>query len=211
MVSYAQHSMVKGNYSMGERHSSMAMWLGGILLALVLIVISTRAGGGMNSAALQQRFAPRPTDPNAPTEQPLQLPQVDLPSLPPAVQQVLTAMRERLAGGQAVPALTPIATGVRANVEVAQIKRVGDHLQISGKVTNSSTAALSIPPGAFSFRDSRGVAYATSGSGGATLQPGQSTSFDLGVPLPDGRGLTLILVLPPDPPLEQVLVVETRQ
>jgi hypothetical protein len=30
------------------------------------------------------------------------------------------------------------------------------------------------------------------------------------VPLPDGRGLTLVLTIPPDPPLEQVLVVEAK-
>jgi hypothetical protein len=67
-----------------------------------------------------------------------------------------------------------------------------------------------VPPSAFSFRDSAGISYATAGSGGTTLQPGQSTPFDLGVPLPGERGLSLIVSLPPDPPLQQVLVVETK-
>ncbi|HRC75797.1 MAG TPA: hypothetical protein PLO33_08960, partial [Kouleothrix sp.] len=67
---------------MGESRNTLVIWLGGVLLALLLIVISSRAGGGPNNAALQQRFAPRPTDPNAPTAQPFELPQVHLPSLP---------------------------------------------------------------------------------------------------------------------------------
>jgi hypothetical protein len=109
-----------------------------------------------------------------------------------------------------VPALTPVASGARARVEIAEVRRSGDHIQIRGSVVNASDAPLSIPPGAFSFRDSGGVSYSTSGSGGVTLAPGQSTTLDLGVPLPTERGLTLILTIPPDPPLEQVLVVEAR-
>ena len=60
------------------------------------------------------------------------------------------------------------------------------------------------------FRDSAGVGYSTGGSAAVTLAAGQTTTLDLGVPLPDGRGLTLILTIPPDPPLEQVLVVEAK-
>ncbi|KPV50861.1 hypothetical protein SE17_24485 [Kouleothrix aurantiaca] len=193
---------------MGENQNTTLMWLGGVVIALLLIVISTRAGGGLNNPVLIQKFAPRPTDPNAPPDSSFQLPQVNLPSLPPAIQQQVTSLRDRLLGGQAVPALTPVATGPRARVQVGQVKRSGDHLQINGTVTNISSAALTIPPGAFSFRDSRGISYATTTSGGTTLQPNQSTSFDLGVPVSSDRGLTLVLMLPPDPPLEQILVIE---
>ncbi|HNP85105.1 MAG TPA: hypothetical protein PKK78_03140 [Kouleothrix sp.] len=195
---------------MGDNRNALTMWLGGILLALVLIVISTRAGSGFNNAALSQRFIPRPTDPNAPTSESFQLPQVNLPSLPPALQQQITSLRDRLIGGQAVPALTPIASGPRARVEVTQIKRSGDHVQISGSITNITSAVLTIPPGAFTFRDSRGVTYATTTSGGTTLQANQSTSFDLGVPVDAAHGLTLILTLPPDAPLQQTLLVEPQ-
>ncbi len=195
---------------MGDNRNALTMWLGGILLALVLIVISTRAGSGFNNAALSQRFIPRPTDPNAPTSESFQLPQVNLPSLPPALQQQITSLRDRLIGGQAVPALTPIASGPRARVEVTQIKRSGDHVQISGSITNITSAALTIPPGAFTFRDSRGITYATTTSGGTTLQANQSTSFDLGVPVDAAHGLTLILTLPPDAPLQQTLLVEPQ-
>jgi hypothetical protein len=195
---------------MGDNRNTLTMWLGGVLLALLLIVISTRAGGGFNNAALSQRFIPHPTDPNAPTSESFQLPQVNLPSLPPALQQQITSLRDRLIGGQAVPALTPVASGPRARVEVTQIKRSGDHVQISGNITNSTSAALTVPPGAFTFRDSRGITYATTTSGGTTLQANQSTSFDLGVPVDAAHGLTLILTLPPDPPLQQTLLVEPQ-
>ena len=79
---------------MRDNRNMLPMWLGGLLLALVLIVISNRAGGGINNPALMQRFAPRPTDPNAPTAQPYQLPRVSLPSLPPGVQRAVTSLRE---------------------------------------------------------------------------------------------------------------------
>jgi hypothetical protein len=194
---------------MRDNRSTLPMWVGGLLLALALIVISNRAGG-VNNPALIQRFAPRPTDPNAPTAQPYQLPRVSLPNLPPAVQRAVTSLRDRLAGGEAIPALTPVASGPRVRVEVGEVKRTGEHIQVRGKIVNITDAPLAIPPGAFSFRDSRGVMYATVGSGGTTLQAGQSTSFDLGVPLPPDLGLTLILTIAPDQPLEQILVVETK-
>ena len=196
---------------MRDDQNSLPMLLGGILLALVLILISTRGGAGLNNPVLIQQFAPKPTDPSAPTAQPFQLPQIHLPSLPPALQQTYAKLRDRFASGQAVPALTPIARGPRVRVDVDEVRRVGDRAQVHGKVTNISDAPIEIPPGAFSFRDSGGVTYATSGSGSATLQPQQSTSLDLSIPLPANRGLTLIVTVPPDQPLEQTLVVETSQ
>jgi hypothetical protein len=193
-----------------DEQNRFPIWLGGILLGLMLILISTRGGGSFDNPALTQRFAPRPTDPNAPTAQSFQLPQVNLPDLPPEMRRTLTNLRDRLAGGEAVPALTPVATGPRLRIEVQEIKRSGDRLKVIGSVSNIADRPVTIPPGAFAFRDSAGVNYATTGTGGATLQSGASTSFDLSVPLPADRGLALIVSVPPDPPLEQVLVVETK-
>jgi hypothetical protein len=195
---------------MYDRDRKIPMWMGGILLALVLILLSNRSSGGLTNPVLIGRFAPQPTDPSAPTAQPFQLPQVHLPSLPPAVQDTVIKLRDRLAGGGAIPALTPIASGPRARVNVDEVRRAGDQVQIKGSVVNLSDASLTIPPGAFAFRDSAGVSYSTGGSAAVTLASGQSTTLDLGVPLPNGRGLTLILTIPPDPPLEQVLVVEAK-
>jgi hypothetical protein len=190
---------------MRDDRPTFPIWIGGILLALILILISTR-GGGVNTPALTRRFAP---DPHAPTAQPFQLPQISLPGLPEGMRRTLTGLRDRFASGQAVPALTPVASGPRLRVEVREVKRSGQQVTISGAVTNISGAVLAIPLGAFAFRDSAGTTYAASGAG-TTLQPGQSTALDLAVPLPAGRGLTLVVTLPPDPPLEQVLVVETK-
>lgn len=181
--------------------------LGGILLALILILISMPAGR-VGNPALIQHFAPRPTDPSAPTMQPFQLPQVHLPDLPIDMRRTLTSLRDRFTNGQRVPALTPVASGPRMRVEVQDVQRSGDRVQVTGSVANTSGAALEIPSGAFSFRDSAGITYATSAAS-TTLQPGQSTPIDLAVPLPPGRGLTLVVTLPPDPPIEQVLVVAT--
>jgi hypothetical protein len=190
---------------MRDNRPNLPAWIGGILLALALIVISTR-GGGVNSAVLIRRFAP---DPNAPTWAPLQLPKIDLSSLPEGVRQTVGSLRDRFAGGEAVPALTPIASGPRLRVEVREVARGGEQVRVSGTVSNISAAALELPIDAFVFRDSAGVTYAASGRG-ATLQPGQSTTLDLTVPLPEGRGLTLVVTVPPDPPTEQILVVETQ-
>jgi hypothetical protein len=190
---------------MRDTRPNLPAWIGGILLALVLIAISTR-GGGVNSAALMRRFAP---DPNAPTAAPLQLPKIDLSQLPEGVRQTVASLRDRYAGGEAVPALTPVASGQRLRVEVGEVKRSGEQVQIRGTVSNIGDAALELPIDAFVFRDSAGVTYAASGRG-TTLQPGQSTTLDLTVPLPQGRGLTLVVTVPPDPPIEQILVVETQ-
>src|SRR6266542_4444283 len=195
---------------MYDREKKIPMWVGGILLALALILVSNRSSGGLTNPVLIGRFVPRPTEPGAPTAQAFQLPQVHLPSLPPAVQDNLTKLRDRFAGGEGIPALTPVASGPRVKVDVSEVRRVGDHVQIKGSVVNISDVSLTIPPGAFAFRDSGGVSYSTGGSAAVTLAAGQTTTLDLGVPLPDGRGLTLILSTPPDPPLEQVLVVEAK-
>jgi hypothetical protein len=194
---------------MYDRDKKIPMWIGGILLALVLILLSSRGSGGLTNPVLIGRFVPRPADPSAPTAESFQLPQVHLPSLPQAAQQALKNARDRLARGESIPALTPTTSGATATVEVGEVRRDGDHVQIKGSVTNISDAPLTIPPGAFAFRDSAGVSYSTSGSAAVTLAAGQSTTLDLGVPLPEGRGLTLVLTIPPDPPLEQVLIVET--
>ncbi len=195
---------------MYDRDKKFPMWLGGILLALVLILVSNRGSGGLANPVLIGRFVPRPTEFGAPTAQPFQLPQVHLPSLPPAVQDSLANLRDRFAGGEGIPALTPVVSGQRVKVDISEVRRVGDQVQLKGSIANISAAPLTIPPGAFSFRDSGGVSYSTAGSAAVTLAAGQSTTLDLGVPLPDGRGLTLILTVPPDPALEQVLVVEAK-
>jgi hypothetical protein len=139
------------------------------------------------------------------------LPRVTLPELPPDTQQNVSKIREALAGGQTAPALTPVAQGGGVTVTVRDLSRVGDQVSVRGSVRNGRSAPLAIGPEAFGFRDSAGTSYTTQGSGATELQPGQETDFDLSVPLPEGRGLILSLSIPPDPPIEQTLLVEVSQ
>lgn len=176
----------------------------GVLLALALIVV-----GGMNngfgSPELARRFAAQPPDPG---DLMLNLPRIEAPQAPPDLLRTLDDLHKRLAGGQVAMALTPTAASPRIEVRVGDLHRSGDQMVVHGSVRNLGNREVTIPPGAFTFRDSRGVRYATSSSGGVTLAPGAATDFEFTIPLPEGRGLTLIVDLPPDPPIEQVLLLE---
>jgi hypothetical protein len=194
---------------MNESRSALWMVLGGVLLAMVLIAVATNGRAGPNPALVQQ-FAPHPPAPGEPTPAPFQLPLISLPGAPPELQQAMADARRRLGAGADAPALTPVASGARVRVQVDALRREGERLRVRGSVANTSVQPVEIPPGAFSFRDSAGTSYATSGTGGARLAAGEQTTFDLTVPLPPELGLTLILTIPPDPPLEQILIVEAR-
>jgi hypothetical protein len=194
-----------------RKESSVPFVLGGVLVALVLILLGSRLGGVVSpNPVLLKQFEAQAFDPNAPTPAPFQLPQVSLPSLPADVRQGVSDMYNRYTGGDAVPGLTPVATGARLRMEIAQVQRQGEEVRVTGSVSNVSSEPVTVPAEAFAFQDSAGTRYSVQGSGRATLEAGQSTSFDLSVPIPPARGLTLILDLPPDPPLEQVLVAEPK-
>src|SRR5512145_2559579 len=128
---------------MDSNRNNFPIWIGGILLALVLILLSTRSGG-VGNPALTQRFVPRPTDPNAPTAEPFKLPQVYLPSLPPDAQRTLIQLRDRLAGGETIPALTPVVSGPRIRVEVSEVKRSAERVMVHGTVTNIADRPVAI-------------------------------------------------------------------
>lgn len=202
-------SFVKGGNSwysrgMNDQRSPFFMVALGVLIALALIVI-----GGMNngfgSPELARRFAAQPP---APGDLTLNLPQIEAPQAPPELLRALDDLHKRLSGGQAAPALTPTVASPRIEVRVGDLRRTGDQMIVRGSVRNLGDREVTIPPGAFTFRDSRGVRYAAGSSGGVTLAPGAATDFEFTIPLPEGRGLTLIFDLPPDPPLEQVLLLE---
>jgi hypothetical protein len=193
---------------MRQQESASPFLLGGLLLALVLI--GTFLFNPPNQSVLSRTFTAQAPDPRQPTLAPFELPQVSLPELPADAQATIAEMKEKLAKGQAIPALTPEATGTNLQVSIRDVRRNGQQIGVRGSVKNIGNEAIDITPGAFVFRDSLGVTYSTEGSGATTLQPGQQTPFDLTVPLPDGRGLTLIVDIPPYAPLEQILVVEVR-
>jgi hypothetical protein len=103
-----------------------------------------------------------------------------------------------------------VAEGGGVTITVRELNREGDQVSVRGSVRNGRSQPLTIGPEAFGFRDSAGTSYSTRGSAATELQPGQATDFDLTVPLPAGRGLVLVLNLPPDPPIEQTLLVEVE-
>ncbi|MDZ4718100.1 MAG: hypothetical protein SH847_06475 [Roseiflexaceae bacterium] len=194
---------------MQRSESGMPFVVVGVVVALILIVVTFQSRPP-NETILQRQFAPQPIDPSQPTLAPFELPQVSLPDVPPDVRTTISDLTQQLASGKSVPALTPTMAGPSVQITIQGLSRSGDTISVRGQVTNISKQRLTIAPEAFLFRDSTGISYATEGSNPATLQPGEQTSFDLSVPLPEGRGLTLILTVPPDPPIEQTLMVELR-
>jgi hypothetical protein len=194
---------------MQRSENGMPFVVVGVVVALVLIVVTFQSRPP-NEIILQRQFAPQPIDPSQPTLAPFELPQVSLPDVPPEVRMTLSELTQQLASGKSIPALTPTAAGQSLQVTIKDLSRSGDMLSVRGQVTNISKQQLTVAPEAFLFRDSTGISYATEGNNPATLEPGEQTSFDLSVPLPQGRGLTLILTVPPDPPIEQTLMVELR-
>ncbi len=194
---------------MRQSDSALPFILAGLLLA-VLFIGSSFFASPPNLRVLQPRFLPQTPDPSGPTDVPFELPQIPQPSLPPDVQSKLKGLQDRLSGGQAIPALTPIVQEQGIQIEVRELRREGEAIQVRGSIKNTGTSKLTIPPDAFVFRDSAGVRYGTQGANGATLNPGEHVEFDLGVPLPEGRGLSLILSVPPAPPIQQILFVEVK-
>jgi hypothetical protein len=186
-----------------RNNSPIPFWLAGVLVALLLIAVS--AGGRLSpqNEALRDQFRARPTDPAAPTAAPLP----GLSQLPAEVRALAERLRARLEGGAAVPALTPVAAGGRVRVQISGVSQTADGVRVSGTVTNISGATLDLPVRAFELHDSAGGVYASGASGSIPLAPSATTPLDVTVPLPAGRGLVLRVLLPPDPPLEQVLLV----
>ncbi|MCU0494690.1 MAG: hypothetical protein MUD01_24150 [Chloroflexaceae bacterium] len=174
-------------------------------MALFLIALSIRNRSTLDNQALTQNFVAQPTPelglPNVP------LPQLDFSQLPAGVQQLSREVQQRLGQGQSVPALTPVAQGQRLRVEVREVRRTDQGVQVRGQVTNISQSNVEVPVSAFELRDDRGTVYVPGGGAKASLGPGASTPLDLTVPAPAGSGLLLTMRFPPDPPVEQVLVV----
>jgi len=187
----------------GRNTPPIPIWLAGVLLALLLIVVSAVGRRGPQNDALRDQFKPQPTDPAAPTAAPL----LSLDQLPAEVRQLAERLRERFQGGASVPALTPLAASQRVRVQIAGVAQTTGGVRVSGTVTNISGATLAVPVRAFELRDSTGVVYASGADGTVSLAPNAATPLDVTVPLPPGRGLVLRVLLPPDPPIEQVLLV----
>lgn len=115
-------------------------------------------------------------------------------------------LQSRFGAGETVAPLQPVVETPRIRVNVEALSRNGPNVQVTGTVTNISSAAVEVPVSAFELRDGNGGAYVAESSASARLQPGESTPLDLAVPLPAGSGLLLTVQLPPDAPAEQPLL-----
>jgi hypothetical protein len=189
-----------------ESSTQVPAWIIGIVLAIALIFISTNGRFTPGNPALSQYFAAQPTPQVLPEG--LELPQLSIGNLPPELQEVAAQGRELLGLGQAAPPVMSSITTPRLKVEISELRQAPEGLKVIGLVTNISDAELEVPISAFELRDTGGASYIAGGGAVARLSPGKSTPLDLTVPLPDGRGLLLIVNLPPDAPAEQVLLAE---
>jgi hypothetical protein len=185
-----------------QASQGIPIWLLGVVVALVLIVLSSRGGLGIGNRALSEHFARQP----APTGPAVQLPQLDLSALPEGLQETASELRRTLGLGGPGRPLEPFAETPRLLVEVRELAPIAGGLAVRGVVTNRSAIEVTVPISAFELRDSMGASYIATGGASATLRPGESTPLELTVPLPEGLGLLLITNLPPDPPVEQRLL-----
>ncbi len=185
-----------------QASGGVPIWILGVVVAFVLIVLSSRGGLRLGNQALSEHFARQPV-PSGPA---VQLPQLDLSALPAGLQETARELRRTLGLGGPGNPLEPIAETPRLLIEVRELAPISAGLAVRGVVTNRSTAEVTVPISAFELRDSMGASYIASGGGSATLRPGESTPLELTVPLPEGLGLLLITNLPPDAPVEQRLL-----
>jgi hypothetical protein len=182
-----------------SRH--LPIWAWGALVAIALIIISSGGRLAPGNPALSQHFAMQPAPAGVP------LPNLEIGGLPADLQEQARRLWQQIAlGGSGAP-IEPVAVTPRLRVEVRELIADGDNLKVIGSVTNTGAADVAVPISAFELRDSLGASYVAGGGASATLRPGESTPLELTVPLPPGRGLLLITRLPPDPPVEQKLLV----
>ncbi|WP_129629168.1 hypothetical protein [Candidatus Oscillochloris fontis] len=184
-----------------ESSHNIPIWMWGALVALLLIIVSSR-GRLVGNPALSQQFAMQPT-PNIA----LPLPDLQIGNLSPDLQAQAQSLLRQIGLGNSGRPLEPLATTPRLRIEVTELRPEETGLRVIGRVTNISTTVVTVPISAFELRDSTGASYIAGGSGSAALQPGEDTPLELTVPLPPERGLLLITRLPPDPPAEQKLIV----
>jgi hypothetical protein len=186
------------------KQGGVPFWLYGVLAGLLLIVL-VRSCVAPSADTLRGTFAPRPGDP---TTADLPLPDLSLDSLPAQAQQAQATAVALLNLGQGAAPITPEVEGNGVRIVVDSLRREGEGIQVQGSITNTAGAARTIPAQALLFRDGSGQVYG-GGTGSATLEPGQRAAIDMRVPIPEGSGLTLIFSLPPDPPLEMILLAAT--
>lgn len=177
------------------------IWLLGFLLAGLLIMVTTRGQVIPDNPELEQTFVRQTANRSE-----VQLPQLSLGNLPADLQQLARDIQQQLGIHGAAPVLEPVAENSRLRIEISEVQTTESGVQVIGEVRNISNVLVEVPVSAFEFTDSYGAVYSAGSNRSARLAPGESTPLDLEVPLPPESGLLLTLRLPPDPPLEQILL-----
>ncbi|MGQ9481550.1 hypothetical protein [Chloroflexus sp.] len=190
---------------MHDESPPIPFWMIGILGALLLIGMSIFLQQNRTVALIDQ-FARQPT-PALPLPA---LPQLEIQSLSPDAQEAARQLWQQIMAGNRSQAVDPVASNQQLRVVIDGIEPVPNGVRIRGMVTNLTDGNLQVPISAFELRDSAGESYRAPGTTIANLSPGASTPLELSVPLPNGRGLLLITHLPPDPPLEQRLLIDVQ-
>jgi hypothetical protein len=198
----------------GELRGPVALY--GVLGALLLILVASFLGGGVQSQVLTKRFTP---DPNAPKVAPFEIPKLDIPGIPPLPDNLgstLGSVKDRFSGQQPSAPVdstsssgtqpsTTGTSGVRVKIDIDSVGRDGSLIVVKGRLTNIAQGNIVIPVEAFVFIDTSGERYLAKGPP-TTLQPNQYTTIDLSIPVKEGYGLKLDFQLPPDPTISIPLV-----
>ncbi len=166
------------------------------LIAAVLIGISS-ATHRQGHDALRTQFAHH-VPPNVSLLD--ALPPVDLPTM---LQQAIERARE---GEHVLLPVEPNGSNEHVHVRVTSLLPRAEGLRVTGIVTNIGNIPLTVSVNDFELRDSDGQSYIANESRHMVLEPGQSTSLQLDVSLPSGRGLSLITRIPAHHPIEQLLI-----
>lgn len=189
------------------KQSNGPSWIIGVVafIVLLLIVQNTRTRT-TQGRPLTQQFAARQPAPDAATSAPETGSGFSLPPLPAGAANLARTAVSRLAGGEQIAALTPMAEAGSLRVEIPQLNPTANGLQISGNVINVGTTALEVSLKSFRFTDETGTVFAAENGASTTLNPGQRAPLDLTLPITNPRQLTLEVELPNQPKLNLILL-----
>jgi hypothetical protein len=184
----------------GDSPNHWPSWLVAILIFVVLVAVLRFASGGnpTQTGGLQQQFAANPPAPDAG--------QIELPPVPTNLAALARTTTARILGGLTSAPLNKLGRNEVLEVEISSIDPVDGGLKLTGRVTNISTAPVSVSLDSFRFTDAGGTIYASSGSPATSLQPQQTAPLDLSLPIPATSQLTLDVTLSGQQPIQLILL-----
>jgi hypothetical protein len=184
----------------GNSQNRWANWLTALLifLGIVTVIQIIERRSPSQEQRLQQRFAASPPA--------LDAGKIELPPIPTDMIALARTTTARLFSGQAGAPLNTVAQNEALRVEISSIKSEGENLRLSGMISNTSTASITVSLDAFKFTDAAGTVYASSGGPTSTLEPGQQAPLDLTLPIANPSALRLQVEQPNQSPIELQLI-----